>query len=106
MVRQMVLLEMMVFQFILQFARPVADADERLVESKLSEWFSIWRCALAWRQIWVVLERDAFDCCVFVEDNGGFGLLKGEVALATNPALKRLKGLLWSMVLIGLDPFL
>jgi hypothetical protein len=43
---------------------------------------------------------------VFVEDGGGSGRLKGGVALAPDPALKRLGGLLRPMFLIGLDPVL
>jgi hypothetical protein len=46
------------------------------------------------------------DCYMFVDDGGGSGRLTGGVALASDPALKRLGGLLRPMFLIGLDPFL
>jgi hypothetical protein len=40
---------------------------------------------------------------MFVEDGVGSGCLKGEVALASDPVLKKFRGLLRPMVLIGLD---
>jgi hypothetical protein len=40
---------------------------------------------------------------MFVEDGGGFGRLKGGVALAPDLALKRLGGLLRLIFFIGLD---
>jgi hypothetical protein len=40
------------------------------------------------------------------EDGGGSGRLKGGVALALDPVLKKLGGLLRPMFLIGLDPVL
>jgi hypothetical protein len=40
---------------------------------------------------------------VIAEDDGGFGRLKGGVALAPGPALKRLGWLLRPMFLIGID---
>jgi hypothetical protein len=43
---------------------------------------------------------------VFEEDGGGSGRLKGGVALALDPVLKKLGGLLRPMFLIGLDPTL
>jgi hypothetical protein len=43
---------------------------------------------------------------VFVEDGGESGRLKGSEALAPDPALKRLGGLLRPMFFIGLDPVL
>jgi hypothetical protein len=43
---------------------------------------------------------------MFVEDGGGSGRLKGGVALAPDPVLKKLGGLLRPMFLIGLDPTL
>jgi hypothetical protein len=44
--------------------------------------------------------------CVFPEDGGGSEYLKGRVALAPDPVLKMLGGLLRTMFLIGLDPAL
>jgi hypothetical protein len=41
-----------------------------------------------------------------MEEGGGSGRLKGEVALAPDPVLKRLGGLLRPMFLIGMDPVL
>jgi hypothetical protein len=43
---------------------------------------------------------------MFAEDGGGSGRLKGGVALAPDPVLKKLGGLLRPMFLIGLDPIL
>ena len=40
---------------------------------------------------------------MFVEDGGGSSRLKGEVALDPDPTLKRLRGLLQLVFLIGLD---
>jgi hypothetical protein len=84
----------------------VADAGERLVESNLLEWFRSgvvpW-CSDKDRLLFVCGD---FDYCVFVEDGGGSGCLKGKMALALDPVLKRLGGLLRPMFLIGLDPVL
>jgi hypothetical protein len=41
---------------------------------------------------------------VFADDAERSDRLNGRVALATDPALKRLRGLLRPMFLIGLDP--
>jgi hypothetical protein len=54
----------------------------------------------------LLLECNGLDCCVFAEDGGGSGHLKGGVALALDPMLKKLGGLLRPMFLIGLDPVL
>jgi hypothetical protein len=72
----------------------VVDARERLVESKLLEWLQ--SGAMSWRdgRDGLLLECGDLDCCVFVEDGGGSGRLKGDVALAPDQALKRLGGLL------------
>jgi hypothetical protein len=43
---------------------------------------------------------------MFAEDGGGYGHLKGVLALAPDPALNKLKGLLRLMFLIWLDPVL
>jgi hypothetical protein len=52
----------------------------------------------------LLLECSTLDWCVFAEDGGGSGLLKGKVALTPDPVLKKLEGLLRPMFLIGLDP--
>jgi hypothetical protein len=55
----------------------------------------------------MLLECDGLECCcVFGEDGGRSGCLKGGMALAPDPVLKKLGGLLRSMFLIGLDPAL
>jgi hypothetical protein len=41
----------------------------------------------------LLLECCDLDCYMFVEDDGGSGHLKGSVAQAPDPALKRLGGL-------------
>jgi hypothetical protein len=101
----MVLLELMVSQSMPLLLKGVADASERLVESKM-EWLQ--SGAASWRvDIDVLLlECGGLDCCVFVENGGGSGRLYGMAALALGPALKRLRGLLRLMFLIGLDPAL
>jgi hypothetical protein len=53
-----------------------------------------------------ILECSVLNCCVFVEDGGESGHLKGGVALTPDLALKRLGGLLRSMFLFELDPVL
>jgi hypothetical protein len=76
------------------------------VESKLLEWLR--SGAVSWRgdRDMLLLECGGLHCCLFAEDGGGSHRLKGEVALAPGPALKRLGGLLRPMFLIGLDPVL
>jgi hypothetical protein len=90
----------------LVFARGVADAGEGLVDSKLLEWLRFG--AASWRggRDGLLLECGDLDCCVFMEDGGGSGRLKGEVALAPGLVLKRFGGLLRPIFLIGLDPVL
>jgi hypothetical protein len=102
----MVLLGIMVSQSISLLAGCVADAGERLVESKLSVGLRFG--AASWRggKDGLLLECDGLDCGMFVEDGGGFGRLKGGLALAPDLALKRLGGLLRLIFLIGLDPVL
>jgi hypothetical protein len=48
----------------------------------------------------LLLECGDLDCYVFAKDGGGFGRLKGDMALAPGPGLKRLRGLLQPMFLI------
>jgi hypothetical protein len=108
MVRQMliVLLGIMVSQSMSLLVGGVANAGERLVESKLLEWLQ--SDAVSWHadRDELLLECRDLGCCMFVEDGGGSGRLKGGVALALDPALKRLGGLLRPMFLIGIDPVL
>jgi hypothetical protein len=54
----------------------------------------------------LLLECGGLDCCLFAEDGGGSGRVKGEVALALGSALKRYRGLLRLMFLIRIDPLL
>jgi hypothetical protein len=102
----MVLFGIMVSQPMLLFVGGDAGAGERFVEPKLLEWlrsgFVPWRGG----GDRLLLECGGLDCCVFVEDGGGSGRLKGGVALAPDPVLMKLGGLLRPMVLIGLDPAL
>jgi hypothetical protein len=97
----MVFLGIMVSQSISLLVGGVADAGERLVKSKLLEWFR--SGVVSWRggRDGLLLECGDLDCYVFVEDGGGSGRLKGGVALAPDPALKRLGGLLRPMFLMG-----
>jgi hypothetical protein len=84
----------------------VADTSERLVESKLLEWFQSGVVSCCSDKDRLLLVCGGFDCCVFAKDGGGSGCLKGMMALALDPVLKRLRGLLRLMFLIGLDPVL
>jgi hypothetical protein len=100
----MVLLGIMVSQSMSLLVGGVADADERLVESKLLEWFRSGAVPWCSDRDRLLLVCGGFDCCVFAEDGGRSGCLKGGMALALDPVLKRLGGLLRPMFLIGLDP--
>jgi hypothetical protein len=108
MVRQMliVLLGIMVSQSMSLLVGGFANADERLVESKLLEWLQSGAASWHAGRDGLLLECGDLGCCMFAEDGGGFGCLKGGVALAPNLALKRLGGLLRPMFLIGIDPVL
>jgi hypothetical protein len=76
------------------------------VEPKLLEWLrsdvALWRGG----RDRLFLECGGLGCCIFAEDGGGSGRLKGGVAMAPNQVLKKLGGLLRPMFLIGLDPAL
>ena len=100
----LVLVRIMVSQPMLLLVGGVADADERLVESKQLEQFR--SGAASWRGggNWLLLECSGVDCYGSAEHGGGSDHLKGGVALAPDPALKRLRGLLRPMFFIGLDP--
>jgi hypothetical protein len=102
----MVLLGIMVSQSILLLVGGVADTGERLVESKLLEWLRSGAASWVGDRDMLLLECGGLHYCLFAEDGGGFHRLKGEVALASGPALKRLGGLLRPMYLIRLDPVL
>jgi hypothetical protein len=73
----MVLLGIMVSQSMPLLAGGVADAGERLVESKVLKW--LWSGAASWRGggDGLLLECDNLDSCMFAEDGGGSGHLKG-----------------------------
>jgi hypothetical protein len=102
----MVFLGIMVSQSMPLLAGGVADTGERLVESKLLEWLRSGAASWCGGRDGLLLECSVLDCCVFAEDGGRSGRLKGGVALAPDSALKRLGGLLRSMFLFGLDPVL
>jgi hypothetical protein len=78
----MMLVGIMVSQPMLLFVGGDAGTGERFVEPKLLEWLrsgvALW-CGGGDR---LLLECDGLDCCVFAEDGGGSGRLKGGVALA------------------------
>jgi hypothetical protein len=95
----MVLLEIMVFQSMPLLVGGVADAGERLVESKLLEWLRSSVASWCGDRDGLLLECGGLGCYVFAEDGGGSGRLNGGVALALDPMLKRLRGLLRSMFL-------
>jgi hypothetical protein len=84
----------------------VSDAGKKLVESKLSEWLRSGTASWCGNRDGLLLECSDIDCCMFAEDGGGYGRLKGGVALTLDSALKRLRGLLWPMSLFGPDPVL
>jgi hypothetical protein len=100
----MVLLGIMVSQSMSLLIGGVADADERLVESKLLEWLQSGAASWCDSRGGLLLECGDIDCCVFAEDGGGSGRLKGGVAMAPGSTLKSLRGLLRPMFLFGLDP--
>jgi hypothetical protein len=103
----MALVGIMVSQPMLMFVGGDAGAGERFVEPKLLEWL---RSGIApWRggRDRLLLECSGLECCcVFAEDGGRSGRLKGGMALALDPVLKKLGGLLRPMFLIRLDPAL
>jgi hypothetical protein len=90
----MVLLGIMVSQSMSLLVGGVADAGERLVESKLLEWFQSGVVPWCSDRDRLLLVCSGFDCCVFAEDGGRSGCLKGRIAMALDPVLKRLGGLL------------
>jgi hypothetical protein len=102
----MVLFRIIVSQPMLMFVEGDTGTSERFMEPKLLEWLqsgvALWRGS----GDRLLLEYDGLDCCVFVKDGEGFGRLKGGAALALDPVLKQLGGLLRPTFLIGLDPAL
>jgi hypothetical protein len=82
------------------------DADKRFVEPKLLEWLRSGVAAWCGGTVRLLLECGGLDCCAFVENVGGSSRLKGGVALAPDPVLKKLRGLFRPMFLIMLDPVL
>jgi hypothetical protein len=102
----MVLVGIMVSQPMLLFIGGDAGAGERFVEPKLLQLLRFGIAPWHGGRDRMLLECGRLDCCVFVEDGGGSGHLKGRVALAPDPALKTLGGLLRPMFLIGLDAVL
>jgi hypothetical protein len=102
----MVLLGIMVSQSMYLLIGGVAHAGERLVESKVVGVGSIWRRVVAWRQGWVALGvRRSW----LLHICGRWWWIRppeGRVALAPDPTLKRLSGLLRLIFLIELDPVL
>jgi hypothetical protein len=99
----MVLFGIMVSQPMLLLVGDDAGAGERFVEPKLLEWLR--SDAASWRggKDMLFLECGRLGRCMFAEDGGGSGRLKGGVALASDPVLKKLGRLLRPMFLIGLD---
>jgi hypothetical protein len=99
----MVLFGIMVSQPMLLLVGGAAGASERFVEPKLLEWLRSDAASWHGNKDRMFLECGRLGCCMFAEDGGGSGHLKGRVALAPDPVLKRL---LRPMFLIGLDPVL
>jgi hypothetical protein len=99
----MVLLGIMVSQSMFLLVGGVADVDERLMESKLLEWFRSGNMSWCSDRDRLLLVCGGFDCCIFAEDGGRSGCVKGRMALALDSVLKRLGGLLRLMFLTGLD---
>jgi hypothetical protein len=83
-----------------------AGTGERFVEPKLLEWLRSDTASWCGGRDKLFLECGRLGCCMFVDDGGGSGRLKGGVALAPDLVLKKLGGLLWPMFLIRLDPAL
>jgi hypothetical protein len=79
----------------------VADAGERLVESKMLEWLRSGAASWCGVRDGLLLECGDLDYCVFAEDGGGSGRIKDGMALAPGSALKRFRGLLRPMFLLG-----
>jgi hypothetical protein len=102
----MVFLGIMVSQSMSLLVGGVADASERLVESKLLEWLRSDDVSSRGGRDGLLLEYGDLDSYVFVQDGGGSGRLNGGMALALDLALKRLGELLRPIFLIGLDPVL
>jgi hypothetical protein len=106
MVRQMlmVFLGIMISQSMPLLIGGIVDASERFVESKLLEWLQS-GCVVAAEMgcSWSVAILNATCLWETVEDPAR---LKGGVALAPDPALKRLRGIPRPMFLIRLDPVL
>jgi hypothetical protein len=98
----MVLLGIMVSQSMFLLVGGVADVDERLVESKLLEWFRSSVVPWCSDRDRLLLVCGGFDCCMFAKDGGRSGW--GRMALALDSVLKRLGGLLRPIFLTGLDP--
>jgi hypothetical protein len=84
----MVLVGIMVSQPMLLLVKGDAGVGERFVEPKL------------------LLKCSGLDCSMYVEEGRGSNRLKGGMALAPDLVLKKLRGLLRLMFLIGLDPSL
>jgi hypothetical protein len=99
----MVLLGIIVSQSMYLLVGGVVDTGERLVESKLLKWLRSGVASWRGNRDGLLLEGGGLGYCMFAEDGGGSGRLKGGVALAPDPALKRLGGLLRLMFLIRLD---
>jgi hypothetical protein len=88
----MVLLEILVSRSMSLLGGGVADDGGSLVESKQLEWFRSATPSWCGGRDGLLLEHGGFECCVFAEDAGESGRLKGGVVLAQDPALKRLEG--------------
>jgi hypothetical protein len=82
----------------------VADADEMLLGYKLLEQLRSDATSSSGGRGSMFLECGGLDCYVFAEDGGGSGRLMGGVVLASDPAWKKLGGLLPPMFFVGLDP--
>jgi hypothetical protein len=75
----MMFLGIMVSQSMPLLVGGVVNAEKTLVESKLLEWLQSGAASRRGNMDRLLLECSGLDCCLFVEDGGGSGRLKGEV---------------------------
>jgi hypothetical protein len=90
----MVLVGITVSQPMLLLVGCDAGANKRFVEPKLLEWLQ--SGVASWRgdSDEMLLECGGLDCSMFAKEGGGSSRVKSGMALAPNPVLKKLEGLL------------
>jgi hypothetical protein len=75
----MVFLRIIVSQSMPLLVGDVVNAEKTLMKSKLLEWLQSSAASRRGNMDRLLLECGGLDCCLFVEDGGGSGRLKGEV---------------------------